>query len=291
MLTFVRRALRILGFAALSLVALVLVAYAVIYVASARKVRRSYAVRASPIDIPGDSASIAEGKRLAAIRGCTGCHGALAQGDMFVDDWILARLVAPNLTRSVRQYSTEELVGIVRHGVPPDGKSVLGMPSGMFFALTDRDLGAIIAYLRSLPEMPGPARHVQLGPLGRLGIAIGQFVPAAAESDSMAKLSNVYPAAPDSLALGVYLARTACSECHGHDLTGDKSGRPPDLKIGGAYPLEAFVTLMRTGKPLDGRDMGLMTGVARERFSHFTDAEIRALHAYLSERWRASVSR
>ncbi|HEV8364923.1 MAG TPA: c-type cytochrome, partial [Gemmatimonadaceae bacterium] len=123
-----RRALRILRFAALSLVALVLVAYAVVYAASERQVGRRYGVRGRSIEIPKDSASIAEGKRLAAIRGCTGCHGARAQGDTFVNNWILARLVAPNLTRSVRLYSTDELVGIVRHGVRGDGKSVLGMP-------------------------------------------------------------------------------------------------------------------------------------------------------------------
>jgi mono/diheme cytochrome c family protein len=161
----------------------------------------------------------------------------------------------------------------------------------MFFALTDQDLGATIAYLRSLPETPGPARDVRLGPLGRLGIAIGQFTPAAVDADSMAKLSNIYPAAPDSLARGAYLARTVCTECHGLDLTGDKSGKPPDLKIGGAYPLQPFMTLMRTGKPLDGRDLGLMTQVARSRFAHFTDEEIRALHAYLSARWQASTLR
>jgi mono/diheme cytochrome c family protein len=204
---------------------------------------------------------------------------------------MIARVIAPNLTRSVRLYSTEELVGIIRHGVRPDGRSVLVMPSSMFVELSDRELGATIAYLRSLPETPGHAPDVQLGPMARFALATGKFIPVAVESDSMEKLSNVYPDAPDSIAQGAYLARTACTECHGLDLTGDKSGTPPDLKIAGAYPLEGFVTLMRTGKPLDGRDLGLMTEVALSRFSHFTDAEIGSLHAFLSARWRASTSR
>ena len=41
---------------------------------------------------------------------------------------------------------------------------------------------------------------------------------------------------------------------------------------------------MRTGRPPTGRDLGLMTAVAKDDFSHLTDAEIDALHAYLVER-------
>jgi hypothetical protein len=144
-----RRVLKVLGYIGLTLVGIVTVAYAVLFVTSEVKVRRRYSVTPTSVVVPSDSASIAEGQRLARIRGCTGCHGARAQGDTFIDSWVMAHVVAPNLTRAVRQYTTPELVGIIRHGVRPDGKSALGMPSGMFFALTDRDLGAIIAYLRS----------------------------------------------------------------------------------------------------------------------------------------------
>lgn len=38
---------------------------------------------------------------------------------------------------------------------------------------------------------------------------------------------------------------------------------------------------MRTGRPLDGRQLGLMANVAVTRFAHFTDAEVSAVHAYL----------
>jgi hypothetical protein len=43
---------------------------------------------------------------------------------------------------------------------------------------------------------------------------------------------------------------------------------------------------MRTGKTLAGTESatGLMSGVARGRFSHFTDDEIAALKAYLDQR-------
>src|SRR6266540_2296711 len=110
-----RRAVRILGYVGLSLVALVFVALAVVYAVSEIKFRRSYAVSPHPILIPHDSASIAKGGRFARIRGCTTCHGSMAEGDTFIDHWLVARVVAPNLTKSVRQYSDAELEAIIRH--------------------------------------------------------------------------------------------------------------------------------------------------------------------------------
>jgi len=280
----VRRVFRILGYVALTFVALLVVAYGVVYAISESRVRRAYALTRETVALPTDSASLAEGKRLAQIRGCTGCHGALAQGDTFVDSWLLARVVSPNLTQAARTYSTDELVRIVRHGVRPDGKSVVVMPSGMFNPLTDRDLSAILAYLKSLPVAEGPGREVRLGPMARLMFTLGKFLPAAQEADSAAKLASLYPAATDSNWQGAYLARTACTECHGLDLRGDPSGIPPDLKIAGAYPLDAFTRLMRTGVPVSERDLDLMKQVSLQRFSHFTDGEIRALHTYLVAR-------
>jgi len=280
----VRRVFRILGYVALTFVALLVVAYGVVYAISESRVRRAYALTRETVALPTDSASLAEGKRLAQIRGCTGCHGALAQGDTFVDSWLLARVVSPNLTQAARTYSTDELVRIVRHGVRPDGKSVVVMPSGMFNPLTDRDLSAILAYLKSLPVAEGPGREVRLGPMARLMFTLGKFLPAAQEADSAAKLASLYPAPTDSNWQGAYLARTACTECHGLDLRGDPSGIPPDLKIAGAYPLDAFTRLMRTGVPVSGRDLDLMKQVSLQRFSHFTDGEIRALHTYLVAR-------
>ena len=41
---------------------------------------------------------------------------------------------------------------------------------------------------------------------------------------------------------------------------------------------------MRSGRGAGGRDLGLMSEVSRNDFSHFTDQEIEALHAYLKAR-------
>ena len=62
--------------------------------------------------------------------------------------------------------------------------------------------------------------------------------------------------------------------------------KAPDLRIVGGYDPAQFKALMRTGRPPDGRDLGLMTTVGKNDFSHLTDAEIEALYAYLTARAR-----
>ena len=60
--------------------------------------------------------------------------------------------------------------------------------------------------------------------------------------------------------------------------------KAPDLRVAAGYDLAQFKALMRTGRPPDGRDLGLMTTVSKQDFSHLTDAEIDSLHAYLAAR-------
>ena len=278
-----KRVLRWLRNAVIGVIVFVLTAATVIYVTSEVKLRRSYDARGMAVAVPADSASIAEGERLARIRGCLGCHRSQLEGGMFVDDPLLGLIAAPNLTTAVRAYSDAELEGIIRHGVRPDGRSVVAMPSDMFRLLDDADLGKILAYLHSVPELTGQVRMVKPGPLGRLGIALGKFTPAAVEVRRVELLSDSFPAAGSPVAPGAYLARTVCTECHGAMLSGFE-GETPDLRIAAGYSPEQFVRLMRTGVALGERELELMSEVARSRFTHFTDEEIAALYAYLLSR-------
>lgn len=285
-----KRLLRWLGIGVLSVLVLLLIALVAIYVIAEVKLRHRYAVPSASISLPTDSLSIAEGFRLAKLRGCAGgCHGDNIEGGMFIDEWFLARLPAPNLTVAVQDYSDAELSAIIRHGVRPDGKSVVGMPSEMFRPLTDGDLGRILAYLRSVPPTPGQARGVSIGPMGRMGLVAGMYHVVAEDVRRAEEFTASYPAEGDSLAAGAYLARTLCTECHGLDLTGGPEGSPPDLRIVAGYSLEAFTHLMRTGKALGERELELMSEVALERFVHFTDAEIGELHRYLITRAKQPV--
>lgn len=282
------RALRRLRNLVAAVVILMLIAAAAVYALSERIVRRTYDEPLVSIPIPTDSVSIAEGDRLTWIHGCRGCHMKDLSGQWFEDDFLIGRLAAPNLTEAAQKYSDAELVRIIRRGVRPDGKSVLAMPSEMFTPLTDTDLGAIISYIRSVPPVSGLSRTVELGPMARFGLVTGQYEPSAVwvhKADSLTG-SGYFPAAGDSNALGAYLARTSCTECHGLTLDGDFG---PDLRIAAGYTPEQFAHFFKTGEALGGRELKLMSVMARNRFSHLTDEEEGALYSYLVARAAAQA--
>ena len=159
------------------------------------------------------------------------------------------------------------------------------MPSEEFVTLTDADLGRILAFMKSLPAIEGPGPSVSLGPVGRIGLAIGKFKTAV---QLIAEAVPPPEATSEEAAFGRYLARTLCVECHGSDLRGASN---PDFTSSGlavvaAYSPDAFTELLRTGVGLGGRTLPVMGPRARENLSYLTDAEITALYGYLhTTRW------
>jgi mono/diheme cytochrome c family protein len=276
-----KRLLRWTGIVLGGLVGLAIVAYALVYILSERALRHTFDIPGNSISIPNDSASIAEGRRLATIRGCFyGCHGKQAEGVVMFDQPMIGRVVAPNLTAAVRKYSDTELAHIIRNGVRPDGRSMVIMPAETFNVLTDEDLGRILAFLKSLPATAGPGPDVWLGPLGRIGVATGKFNVVAQ------LLANSVPppeATSEEAIRGRYLARTICAQCHGTTLRGDSNPdfASPSLRVAAAYSPEAFAQLLRTGVALGGREAGEMSAFARQNLTYLTDAEIAALYSYL----------
>jgi cytochrome c553 len=131
---------------------------------------------------------------------------------------------------------------------------MLVMPSEVFAGLTDEDLGKILAFLESLPPVAGPGPSTALGPLGRIGLAVGKFKTSA---QLIAATVPPPQAATPAAAPGRYLARTICAQCHGSGLRGDSNPdfTSPDLQIVAAYSLEQFSTLLRTGRPLGGAEV------------------------------------
>lgn len=261
-------------------VALALVATVAIYLMGERLLERDRDFPVSPIAVVTDPATLEEGERLATITGCRGCHRPDLSGGVFFDGGILlARVAAPNLSVVARDYTDEQLAHTIRYGVRPDGRAMVGMPSAMFYHLRDADLAAIIAYVRSVPEVDKSLPTTRVGPMGRLGLLMGDFPLDADEIVSLGPRRE--PAADGgAMATGRYVAEIACSECHGTDLRG-RDGFTPALAIAAAYDDEQFGHFMRTGEALGGRELGLMSAVARNRFVHLTEDEVGALHQYL----------
>ena len=275
------RLLRWTGIAIAGLLVVVAIAAAIVYALSERVLNRTWPVPAISLSLPSDPDSIAEGRRLAVIRGClAACHGKEGEGKVMFDNPVVARVVAPNLAEAARKYSPEQLAAIIRHGVRPDGRSMVVMPSEAYIALDDADLARIIAFMRTLPPSAGPQQTMAFGPMGRFGLVIGKFRMVA----RMIAETTTPPEVPgDDAKRGRYLARSTCAGCHAPDLRGATTPEftSPDLAVVAAYNLDAFARLMKEGVAIGNRQMPTMTPASRDHFALLTDDEIRSLHAYL----------
>lgn len=273
-----RRVLRWCGGIGIALAALALLVVGYVYVVSERTLHFEFEIPVTEVDIPDDSASLAEGGRLAEILGCRGCHGGEFQGRVFQDDFE-ARIVAPDLTRVAAEYSAGELARAIRQGVRANGEGLWQMPSQGYYHLSDDDVARIVAFLRALPRVEGGLEYeFRPGPMIRWGLMTGDWWAIPEDVRRLGpRLPDADPA--DSLGYGEYLARTSCSECHGADLRG--GGRAPDLAVTLAYSFDEFRRVMRTGAALGDRELPMMSNAARLRFSRFTEAELHALHSFL----------
>ncbi|HEY0112880.1 MAG TPA: c-type cytochrome [Allosphingosinicella sp.] len=226
---------------------------------------------------------VAHGERLATVLGCNGCHGKDLTGEDWSDpEW--GRLWTANLTRAVPRYTDDSaLERAIRGGIGHGGRELWEMPSHLFTHLSDSEMKALIAWLRT--HRPAGEDHPPptFGPRGKREIAAGTWRSSAAD---IQKEGNRWPPdAGSAHALGRYIVRATCSECHGLGLEGDKDqeqDRPaPPLAVAAAYDREQFRTLLRTGKPIGGRELRLMSGAARWRYSRLTEAELDAVYEYL----------
>lgn len=219
----------------------------------------------------------AHGERLTRVLGCRGCHGKELQGERFYE------LYAANLTRGMQELSDDDFRRVLCEGVHEPGEDVWGMPSEIFQHLGGPDTDALIAYLRTLnPAGPPNQPRLPWEPETAKLIAAGELKPAAEfvrESKSLAPV-DVGP----KHALGRYITRVTCAECHGPKL----EGRPkdtPDLIVTGAYSREEFERLITQGTAKGDRKLKpLMIDVAKNRFAHLTPQERDALYAYLKTR-------
>lgn len=223
------------------------------------------------------------GERLSRVLGCRGCHGPDLEGRKFDDDPDgYGVLWASNLTRSVPAMSDDQLDTLLRNGVHPTRSQMWLMPSENFQHLSDLDVAALIAHLRTLRPAGQPSPGPVLGPKAHAEVKAGT-IKAAAElvrEPDYALPADLGPAT----ARGRYIAAVTCAECHGGQLQGGRD--TPDLAIAGAYSRKEFERLLTSGVASGNRKLQneLMAAVAKSRYSKMTVVERDALYAYLKAR-------
>jgi mono/diheme cytochrome c family protein len=283
-----KRLLKWLGivFAVIAVVILAFVGY--VFVASNRVMARTYTVTPPQVAIPADPASLARGKYLAEkVAVCTECHGADFGGKVVDDNVALGRLVAANITRGrgglPADYSDTDFVRALTHGVKRDGKSVIFMPV-VDYVFTAEDLGAIIAYVKSMPPVDRTVPTMEVGPMARaLGLFAGFPLASASMIDHAQPRLAARPDPADAVASGKYLVSSAgCYGCHGPQLTGGMGPPPGGANITpvgiGGWSEQDFLTAIRTHRRPNGTTIS--ESMPRS-YGEMQDEDLRRIYAYL----------
>lgn len=273
-----------------ALVVVVAGAAATGYLMAERKMARTIDLAVQPVAYATGKQALERGKYLYESRGCADCHGADGGGREFVNDGKL-RLAGPNITATgvTARYQPEDWVRTIRHGIKPDRRPAMIMPSEDYNRLTDQDLAAMVAYVRSLPQRQGGGTVLDLTLPVRVLYGFGSVKDAAEKINH-----SLPPAQPVAEAVnvqhGAYVANM-CLGCHGEHLAGGKiPGGPPDWPAasnltpgeGTAMARYAnagqFLAMLRTGKRPDGTPIRVMPF---DSLSKLNDVDGAALYEYL----------
>lgn len=277
-----------------SLVGLILVAGVVLYLMGNARLNKTYDFPPSNLVIPTDAASIEYGKHRAESL-CEGCHGKDLSG---IEKWFnagpLGTIDSANLTAGVggvgQEYaSDEDYARAIRHGIDPEGKPLF-MPAVFSTSqLSDQDLGAIIAYVKTVPPVDHKTNGKQLKPLAKILLAAGKLGKLPVEAVSH-EIQVTSPERGVSVEYGDYLVNTNdCHGCHGPNLNGGPFPDPtitkisPNLTPGGElgfWTEEQFTNAIRTGATPSGHqlDPELMPWTS---YRNFYDDELKAIWVYL----------
>jgi mono/diheme cytochrome c family protein len=291
------RWLKRLAFLILGLVVVLAIIVAAAYAISSAALRQNHDedIAAESVPVPTDSAGIERGRHLAtAITKCVDCHTPSLGGQIFIDDPAIGTLATSNLTTGkggvLPNYDDAHLERAIRDGIGWDGRPLLAMPSNEFAALSDEDVGAIIAYVRSMAPADNEFSKPRVGPLARVLFVIGKFpdlIPSRLINHEAETVAAITPEV--TAAYGNYLATVGgCHGCHGAGLSGGAiPGTPPSFPPAtnitptgiGSWSQADFTTALREGKRPDGS--AIAEFMPWRLAGQMTENEIDAIWIYL----------
>jgi cytochrome c5 len=283
-----RKVLKWIGIILGGLVGLLIVAGVVLYSIGYSKLNKTRQVQPITISIPGDEAALARGEHLVDVT-CTSCHGADLSGDILLDDPVMGTVYTANITGLADQRSDEELVLAIRHAIGPGGRQIIAMPSDAFIYYSAEDLGAIIAYLKTIPRNEKEYRAPDLSIPGYIMLGAGMFGDlSTAEVINHEQQFSQMPEVGANEAYGAYLSHL-CTTCHGQDLSGAQPSVPgspiaPNLTPGGglaAWSEADFIQAMRSGVTPSGHQLD-PDFMPWKSWAKLHDEELQAIWMYLA---------
>ena len=263
------------------------------------KLNERYDNPVANLQVASTPAQIARGEQLANI--CVSCHTSDDQlplsGTNFAAKFglpPLGTLYAPNLTPAgnIQDWTDGEVIRAIREGVHKNGRSLLVMPAENFRNMSDDDVQALVAYLRSQPGTGGPTPNNQFNLLGAVFMNLSDFRTA------QQPVGSVTAPQPETPEYGKYMVDViGCRSCHGDQLQGKvdngQPGPPPGpnlTKIMPQWTEEQFMTFFNTGQLPGGGTVPILTlpsGFSSPRMpwpevrAVATDDELKAMYAYL----------
>ena len=251
------------------------------------------------VQVAGSPEQIARGEKLA--NNCASCHSPGAElplsGSNFSEKFDmppLGTLYAPNLTPAgnISDWSDGEIIRAIREGVHKDGRSLLIMPANAYRNLSDEDVQALVAYLRSQPATGEPVPETHFNLLGAVFMNLADFRTAQPPA------GVVTAPEPGTAEYGHYMVNIiGCADCHGDQLQGRiDNGQPgppagPNLtEIVPQWTEEEFMTFFNSGVMPGGSEVPIITlpsGFSEPRMPWPTvravasDADLHDMYTYL----------
>ncbi|MFN8383127.1 MAG: c-type cytochrome [Anaerolineales bacterium] len=244
---------------------------------------------APDLQVEGTPEQIARGKHLTGAF-CAACHSTT--GDLPLSGGVdlskdlpinLGSFVPPNLTPAgpLQNYTDGEIFRALRENVNENGERLVFMGGTNVRNISDEDIKAIIAFLRSqgavqndTPNPPDKANFTALllfgaGLFPDRDLIVGEITaPQKATTVEYGKFMISY---------------LDCTSCHGDDLSGGTSPigpKGPSLRIIKGWTEEEFITTLRTGvNPIGDELSDLMPWKATGRLD---DEELGALYQYIT---------
>lgn len=289
--------LKWLGIILAGLLTLLLTTLLVVGLIGFYKLNERYNNPVANIQVAGTPAQIARGKQLANL--CVNCHTSNGQlplsGVNFLAKFAgppMGTLYAPNLTPSgnIQDWTDGELIRAIREGIHKNGRSLLIMPTRSY--MSDDDVQALVAYLRSQPATGGPTPTNGFDLFGAIFINMFDFRTA---QPPVGSVTAPQPGTPE---YGKYMVDIiGCRGCHGDQLQGKldagQPGPPPGPNLTLIVPQwteEQFMTFFNTGQLPGGKRVPIVTlpsGLSEPRMpwpmvrASTTDDELKAMYAYL----------